>query len=94
MPRFVLYDGTSAGYRVDATDLSLVQTWLYHWCPRLAGYGPMSLTAEPLHDPAGVPDWPAEPKYYGERFAIAPDPEVVMEQIARRREELEAELDR
>jgi hypothetical protein len=88
MPRFTLHDGTGTGYRIDSTDLSLVQAWLYHWTPRLAGNGPMTLTVRPVRDHAGVPDWPADPRSYTERFEVAADPGVIMERIARRRQEL------
>ena len=91
MPRFTLHDGTGTGYRIDSADLSLVHAWLYHWTPRLAPNGPMTLSVRPVTDPAGVPDWPAVPASYAERFEVAADPEVIMERVCRRREELETE---
>ena len=90
MPRFTLHDAAGTAYRLDATDLGLVHTWLYHWCPRLAPHGPLTLSVRPVRDPAGIPDWPARPESYWVRLAVAADPEVVMEQISKRREELES----
>ena len=92
MPRFILHDGTGTGYRIDSTDLSLVQAWLYHWTPRLASNGPMTLTVRPVRDPAGIPDWPAVPGSYTERCEVAADPGLIMERIVRRREELTHDL--
>lgn len=90
MPRFTLYSQDGTAYRADTDSMAMLQTWLYHWAPRLPK--PLTLTVRPLYA-GGEPDWPAGPQHYGswrEKFPVAADPEEIMEQIHRRREELEA----
>lgn len=88
MPRITLFDAAGTGYRIDTAAYPLVQTWLYYWAPRLPK--PLAMTVRPLYED-GTADWPDEPQHYRshrERFQVANDPEIIMEQLHRRRAEL------
>jgi hypothetical protein len=89
LPRITLLDATGTAYRIDTAAYPLVQTWLYYWAPRLPK--PLMMMVRPLRD-GGEADWPCEPQHYRsyrERFQVANDPEIIMEQLHRRRAELE-----